>query len=81
MPSLCFFEWLVSCYFFLGKDGWVSDLLIKICYSYQHSGGQMRLRVTTLSRRWVAGLGSAQASSAVLLYVMHYCSICFSWIG
>ncbi|KAI9400400.1 hypothetical protein POPTR_002G238500v4 [Populus trichocarpa] len=27
---------------------------------YQHSGGQMRLRVTTLSRRWVAGLGSAQ---------------------
>ncbi|KAJ7008740.1 protein transport protein SEC23-like isoform X1 [Populus alba x Populus x berolinensis] len=35
---------------------------------YQHSGGQMRLRVTTLSRRWVAGPGSAQASSAVLLY-------------
>ncbi|KAG6748849.1 hypothetical protein POTOM_048785 [Populus tomentosa] len=35
---------------------------------YQHSSGQMRLRVTTLSRRWVAGPGSAQASSASLLY-------------
>ncbi|XP_050237086.1 protein transport protein SEC23 C isoform X3 [Mercurialis annua] len=27
---------------------------------YQHSTGQMRLRVTTLSRRWVAGSGSFQ---------------------
>ncbi|XP_048230694.1 protein transport protein SEC23 isoform X2 [Ricinus communis] len=27
---------------------------------YQHSNGQMRLRVTTLSRRWVAGSGSIQ---------------------
>lgn len=27
---------------------------------YQHSSGHMRLRVTTLSRRWVAGPGSAQ---------------------
>lgn len=27
---------------------------------YQHPSGQMRLRVTTLSRRWVAGLGSVQ---------------------
>ncbi|KAF3447595.1 hypothetical protein FNV43_RR12782 [Rhamnella rubrinervis] len=27
---------------------------------YQHQGGQMRLRVTTLSRRWVAGQGSMQ---------------------
>ncbi|XP_028961306.2 protein transport protein SEC23 C-like isoform X2 [Malus domestica] len=27
---------------------------------YQHSSGQMRLRVTTLSRRWVAGPGSLQ---------------------
>ncbi|XP_068330564.1 protein transport protein SEC23 C-like [Pyrus communis] len=27
---------------------------------YQHSSGQMRLRVTTLSRRWVAGPGSVQ---------------------
>ncbi|XP_043810063.1 protein transport protein SEC23 isoform X2 [Manihot esculenta] len=27
---------------------------------YQHSSGQMRLRVTTLSRRWVAGSGSTQ---------------------
>ncbi|KAF2291658.1 hypothetical protein GH714_027935 [Hevea brasiliensis] len=27
---------------------------------YQHSSGQMRLRVTTLSRRWVAGPGSIQ---------------------
>ncbi|KAL5549624.1 hypothetical protein UlMin_004855 [Ulmus minor] len=27
---------------------------------YQHSSGQMRLRVTTLSRRWVAGQGSVQ---------------------
>ncbi|CAK7349249.1 unnamed protein product [Dovyalis caffra] len=41
---------------------------------YQHSSGQMRLRVTTLSRRWVAGPGGTQASSAVLLYVMHYCN-------
>jgi hypothetical protein len=65
--------------FFLGKDGWTSDLLMVICYSYQHSSGQMRLRVTTLSRRWVAGPGSAQASSAALLYVKHCCSICFSW--
>lgn len=27
---------------------------------YQHSSGQMRLRATTLSRRWVAGPGSIQ---------------------
>lgn len=27
---------------------------------YQHNNGQMRLRVTTLSRRWVAGPGSMQ---------------------
>ncbi|KAI9182019.1 hypothetical protein LWI28_021161 [Acer negundo] len=27
---------------------------------YQHNSGQMRLRVTTLSRRWVAGPGSIQ---------------------
>ncbi|KAF7849952.1 hypothetical protein BT93_L0092 [Corymbia citriodora subsp. variegata] len=27
---------------------------------YQHNNGQMRLRVTTLSRRWVAGPGSIQ---------------------
>ncbi|CAL5382503.1 unnamed protein product [Camellia sinensis] len=27
---------------------------------YQHISGQMRLRVTTLSRRWVAGTGSIQ---------------------
>ncbi|XP_015062342.1 protein transport protein SEC23-like [Solanum pennellii] len=27
---------------------------------YQHTSGQMRLRVTTLSRRWVAGPGSVQ---------------------
>ncbi|KAM6542776.1 hypothetical protein CsatB_007223 [Cannabis sativa] len=27
---------------------------------YQHQSGQMRLRVTTLSRRWVAGQGSVQ---------------------
>ncbi|XP_077234856.1 sec23/Sec24 protein transport family protein [Tasmannia lanceolata] len=27
---------------------------------YQHSNGQMRLRATTLSRRWVAGPGSIQ---------------------
>ncbi|XP_059312054.1 protein transport protein SEC23 C [Lycium ferocissimum] len=27
---------------------------------YQHPSGQMRLRVTTLSRRWVAGPGSVQ---------------------
>ncbi|OWM64327.1 protein transport protein SEC23 [Punica granatum] len=27
---------------------------------YQHGSGQMRLRVTTLSRRWVAGPGSVQ---------------------
>lgn len=27
---------------------------------YQHTSGQMRLRVTTLSRRWVAGPGSTQ---------------------
>ncbi|MBA0667058.1 hypothetical protein Goklo_000183 [Gossypium klotzschianum] len=27
---------------------------------YQHSSGEMRLRVTTLSRRWVAGPGSIQ---------------------
>uniref|UniRef100_F6I1E4 Protein transport protein SEC23 n=1 Tax=Vitis vinifera TaxID=29760 RepID=F6I1E4_VITVI len=28
---------------------------------YQHGNGQMRLRVTTLSRRWIAGPGSIQA--------------------
>ncbi|KAJ0053266.1 hypothetical protein Pint_00003 [Pistacia integerrima] len=33
---------------------------------YQHNSGQMRLRVTTLSRRWVAGPGSIQASSVFL---------------
>ncbi|KAF5181425.1 transport protein SEC23 [Thalictrum thalictroides] len=27
---------------------------------YQHNNGQMRLRVTTLSRRWIAGPGSVQ---------------------
>ncbi|TQE09039.1 hypothetical protein C1H46_005422 [Malus baccata] len=34
---------------------------------YQHSSGQMRLRVTTLSRRWVAGPGSLQASFSELI--------------
>uniref|UniRef100_A0A2N9F8U0 Protein transport protein SEC23 n=1 Tax=Fagus sylvatica TaxID=28930 RepID=A0A2N9F8U0_FAGSY len=34
---------------------------------YQHNSGQMRLRVTTLLRRWVAGPGSNQASFAVCL--------------
>ncbi|MBA0600198.1 hypothetical protein Gorai_006395, partial [Gossypium raimondii] len=29
-------------------------------YSYQHSTAEMRLRVTSLSRRWVAGPGSIQ---------------------
>ncbi|PKA56113.1 Protein transport protein Sec24-like [Apostasia shenzhenica] len=29
---------------------------------YQHNDGHMRLRVTTLSRRWVAGPGSSQAT-------------------
>lgn len=27
---------------------------------YQHSSGQMRLRATTISRRWVAGIGSKE---------------------
>ncbi|KAJ9567013.1 hypothetical protein OSB04_002979 [Centaurea solstitialis] len=32
---------------------------------YQNSSGQMRLRATTLSRRWVTGQGSIQASLSV----------------
>ncbi|KAM7476611.1 hypothetical protein LguiB_023854 [Lonicera macranthoides] len=32
---------------------------------YQHSSGQMRLRATTLSRRWVAGPGSIQARDLI----------------
>ncbi|CAK9144836.1 unnamed protein product [Ilex paraguariensis] len=41
---------------------------------YQHSSGQMRLRATTLSRRWVAGTGSIQASLFVLFVtIMRYC--------
>ncbi|KAI8545608.1 hypothetical protein RHMOL_Rhmol07G0052800 [Rhododendron molle] len=38
---------------------------------YQHSSGQMRLRTTTLSRRWVAGPGSIQARKFVIFY---FCS-------
>ncbi|KVH97189.1 Gelsolin domain-containing protein [Cynara cardunculus var. scolymus] len=38
------------------------DLLHIICSSYQHSNGQMRLRATTLSRRWVTGPEKIQAS-------------------
>ncbi|KAG5538886.1 hypothetical protein RHGRI_019432 [Rhododendron griersonianum] len=38
---------------------------------YQHSSGQMRLRTTTLSRRWVAGPGSIQARNFVNFY---FCS-------
>ena len=36
--------------------------LFRFVSSYQNSSGQMRLRVTTLSRRWVAGPGSIQVS-------------------
>lgn len=50
------------------KDGDVSDLLQMFCFSYQHGNGRMRLRVTTLSRRWIAGPGSIQASSVVTLH-------------
>ncbi|KAF7137583.1 hypothetical protein RHSIM_Rhsim07G0044000 [Rhododendron simsii] len=38
---------------------------------YQHGSGQMRLRTTTLSRRWVAGPGSIQARNFVNIY---FCS-------
>lgn len=51
------------------------DLYLFSCYSYQHNNGQMRLRVTTLSRRWVAGAGSIQVLSAVFLYMTHYHSM------
>ncbi|MCD7446893.1 hypothetical protein HAX54_018864 [Datura stramonium] len=37
---------------------------------YQHPSGQMRLRVTTLSRRWVAGSGSVQARIFYALYTL-----------
>jgi protein transport protein SEC23 len=30
--------------------------------SYQHHEGQMRLRATTLSRKWVASSGGVEAS-------------------
>lgn len=56
--SLC--SWLIN---FLPRieRGFFYSLQI-FCSSYQHKSGQMRLRVTTLSRRWVAGSGSIQAS-------------------
>lgn len=39
-------------------------------YSYQHSDGQMRLRVTTLSRRWVTGPADVQVNQS--FYFLHY---------
>ncbi|KAF6135801.1 hypothetical protein GIB67_028120 [Kingdonia uniflora] len=40
---------------------------------YQHSDGEMRLRATTLSRRWVSGPGSIQASSYIIqLYFLSW---------
>ena len=63
---MCFLEQLI--YVEIPIDGDISDLLQIFCFSYQHGNGQMRLRVTTLSRRWIAGPGSIQASSAVTLH-------------
>jgi protein transport protein SEC23 len=37
-----------------------NQIFFQFCTYYQHSSGQMRLRVTTFSRRWVAGPGSIQ---------------------
>ncbi|KAL1124938.1 hypothetical protein V6Z11_A13G008800 [Gossypium hirsutum] len=37
-----------------------SQFYFQLLTFYQHSSGEMRLRVTTLSRRWVAGPGSIQ---------------------
>ena len=37
---------------------------------YQHSSGQMRLRATTLSRRWVTGPGNIQASFFYLSFFL-----------
>jgi len=39
---------------------------MKIFFSYQHGSGQMRLRATTLSRRWVAGPGIKEVSIFVI---------------
>ena len=46
---------------------WIPNSSKILLSSYQHSSGQMRLRATTISRRWVAGPGSVQVSSAILL--------------
>ncbi|RXH93216.1 hypothetical protein DVH24_013792 [Malus domestica] len=46
-------------------DATVQPTSNQFYFHYQHSSGQMRLRVTTLSRRWVAGPGSLQASFSV----------------
>jgi hypothetical protein len=56
-------------------DGYCFYSLQIFCFSYQHNGGQTRLRVTTLSRRWVAGPGSIQASFAVLLVYVTLCNL------
>ncbi|KAF8412872.1 hypothetical protein HHK36_000844 [Tetracentron sinense] len=39
-----------------------NQLYLQFLTYYQHGSGQMRLRATTLSRRWVSGPGSIQAS-------------------
>lgn len=57
----CLFYLYLFMYFLICTRG-LSDKLRRPCCSYQHSDGNMRLRATTLSRKWVAGPGSNQAS-------------------
>lgn len=44
------------------------SLIPDFFFSYQNNSGQMRFRVTTLSRRWVAGPGSIQVSFRLLAF-------------
>ena len=66
------------------KEWYVTDLRCCIACSYQHHEGQMRLRATTLSRRWVAGSGGVQASFSLtfftLVITIIFCLIC-RWVS
>jgi hypothetical protein len=49
--------------------------------SYQHHEGQMRLRATTLSRRWVAGSGGVQVSSLQESIFFSFCFCLYPFLG
>lgn len=67
-----------SLFFIAPARCWSYSDLCQNFLSYQHRSGRMRLRITTLSRRWIAGPGSTQVFSPLLCPLYNasvYCGI------